>query len=182
MKKGAFYMQSDKITALYSRLSNDDGYEGESNSISHQKALLEEYARRNHFPRFRHFIDDGWSGTNFDRPSFAERINLMNDGNVGTIIVKDMSRLGRDYLQVGMYADMVFPDNDVRFIAIKDNVDSENRLQGNDFTAILNLFNEFHARDTAKKVRDALAIRGKSGKYLTPVPPYWLPPRPGRQG
>lgn len=165
-------MQPDKITALYSRLSHDDGYEGESNSISHQKAMLEEYAKRNHFPNTFHFIDDGWSGTRWDRPSFTEMMALVKEGKVGAIIVKDMSRLGRDYLQVGMYTDIVFPDNDVRFIAIKDNVDSENRSQNNDFTAILNLFNEFHARDTAKKVRDALAVRGKSGKYLSTVPPY----------
>jgi len=134
--------------------------------------MLEEYAKRNRFPNIRHFIDDGWSGTRWDRPAFTEMINLVNDGKVGAIIVKDMSRLGRDYLQVGMYTDIVLPDNDVRFIAIKDNVDSENRTQSNDFTAVLNLFNEFHARDTAKKVRDALAVRGNSGKYLCTNPPY----------
>jgi len=134
--------------------------------------MLEEYAKRNHFTNYRHFIDDGWSGTRWDRPDFTKMMSLVNEGNVGTIIVKDMSRLGRDYLQVGMYTDIVFPDNDVRFIAIKDNVDSENKTQSNDFTAVLNLFNEFHARDTAKKVRDALAVRGKSGKYLSTVPPY----------
>lgn len=165
-------MQSDRITALYSRLSHDDGYEGESNSISNQKAILEEYANRNHLTNTRHFVDDGWSGTRWDRPSFTEMMALVKEGVVGTLIVKDMSRLGRDYLQVGMYTDIVFPDNDVHFIAIKDNVDSENRSQNNDFTAILNLFNEFHARDTAKKVRDAKTVRGKSGKYLSPVPPY----------
>ncbi|MDR2043122.1 MAG: recombinase family protein [Clostridium sp.] len=91
-------MQSDKITALYSRLSHDDGYEGGSNSILHQRAMLEEYAKRNHFPNLRHFIDDGWSGTNFQRPSFSQMMALVNEGKVGTIIVKDMSRFGRDYL------------------------------------------------------------------------------------
>lgn len=165
-------MQSDKITALYSRLSHDDGYEGESNSIVNQKAMLEDYAKRNHFVNTEHFVDDGWSGTNFERPAFTELMNLVNEGTVGTLIVKDMSRLGRDYLQVGIYTDIVFPDNDVRFIAIKDNVDSENRSNTYDFTVMLNLFNEFHARDTAKKVRDAKAVIGKSGQYLTPVPPY----------
>jgi DNA invertase Pin-like site-specific DNA recombinase len=165
-------MQSDRITALYSRLSHDDGYEGESNSISNQKAILEEHAKRNHFPNIRHFIDDGWSGTRWDRPAFIEMMSLVNEGSVGIIVTKDMSRLGRDYLQVGMYTDIVFPDNDVRFIAIKDNVDSANGAQNNDFTAVLNLFNEFHARDTAKKVRDALAVRGNSGKYLCTNPPY----------
>ena len=134
--------------------------------------MLEEYARRNHFSSFIHFVDDGWSGTRWDRPGFIEMMKLVDEGKVSTVIVKDMSRLGRDYLQVGMYTDIVLPDKDVRFIAIKDNVDSDNRTQSNDFTAILNLFNEFHARDTAKKVRDALAVRGKSGKYLCTIPPY----------
>jgi len=153
-------MQSDKITALYRRLSNDDGYEGESNSISHQKSMLEEHAKRNDFTNYRHFIDDGWSGVNFERLSFTEMMSLVKEGKVGTLIVKDMSRLGRDYLQAGMYTDIVFPDNDVRFIAVKDNVDSENCSQSNDFTVVLNLFNEFHARDSdaAKKVRDAKAV------------------------
>ena len=165
-------MQPDNTTALYSRLSHDDGYEGESNSISNQKAMLEEYAKRSHFSNIQHFVDDGWSGTRWDRPAFTEMIELVKEGKVKIIITKDMSRLGRDYLQVGMYTDIVFPDNEVRFIAIKDNVDSENRAQGNDFTAVLNLFNEFHARDTAKKVRDAAAVRGNSGKYLCTIPPY----------
>ncbi|MCL2856725.1 MAG: recombinase family protein [Oscillospiraceae bacterium] len=164
--------QSDRITALYSRLSHDDGYEGESNSIAHQKSMLDEYAKRSHLPNIRHFVDDGWSGTQWDRPSFTEMMSLVKEGKVGIIIVKDMSRLGRDYLQVGMYTDIILPDNDVRFIAIRDNVDSENGTQSNDFTVILNLFNEFHARDTAKKVRDAKATIGKSGKYLSTIPPY----------
>ena len=90
---------------------------------------------------------------------------LVKEGKIGTLIVKDMSRLGHDYLQVVMYTDIVLPDADVRFIAVKDNVDSENRTQSNDFTAVLNLFNEFHALDTAKKVRDAMTVRGNSGKY-----------------
>jgi len=100
-------MQSDKITALYSRLSNDDGYEGESNSISHQRAMLDEYAKRNRFPNIRHFIDDGWSGTRWDRPAFTEMMNLVSEGKIGAIIVKDMSRFGRDYLQVGMYTEVI---------------------------------------------------------------------------
>ncbi len=133
---------------------------------------MEEYAKRNHLPNIRHFSDDGWSGTRWDRPSFTEMMELVKAGKVSTLVVKDMSRFGRDYLQVGIYTDIVLPDNDVRFVAIKDNVDSENRSQSNDFTAILNLFNEFHARDTAKKVRDALAVRGKSGKYLCTTPIY----------
>ena len=164
-------MQSDKITALYSRLSRDDELQGDSNSIKNQKAMLEEYARRNRFTNLRHFVDDGWSGTNFDRPSFLEMIDLVNEGRVSAIIVKDMSRLGRDYLRVGMYTDIVFPDNDIRFIAISDGVDSE-RDSGNDFTPIRNLFNEFFARDTAKKIKASLAQKGKSGGHLSNHAPY----------
>ncbi len=116
--------QENKITALYCRLSQDDGREGESNSIVNQKAMLKEYALKNHFKNIRYFVDDGYSGTTFDRPSFREMESLIENGEVGIVIVKDMSRLGRNYLQVGMYTDVVFPDNDVRFIAINDNVDS----------------------------------------------------------
>ncbi|MCL2695910.1 MAG: DUF4368 domain-containing protein [Clostridiales bacterium] len=136
-------MQSDKITALYSRLSHDDGLQGDSNSIVNQKAMLEEYAKRNHFTGLRHFIDDGWSGTNFERPSFIEMIELVNEGKVGTIIVKDMSRLGRDYLRVGMYTDIIFPDKDVRFIAINDGMDSRNS-SSNDFTSRAFTSNQDH--------------------------------------
>lgn len=171
-------MQSDKITALYSRLSHDDGLQGDSNSILNQKAMLLEYAKRNRLPNPTHFIDDGWSGTSFERPSFTEMMGLVNEGKVGTIVVKDMSRLGRDYLRVGMYTDIIFPEKDVHFIAINDGVDSKNST-GNDFTPIRNLFNEFHARDTAKKVKDAMTVRGNSGKYLCTSPPYGFLRDPG---
>lgn len=116
--------EQNKITALYCRLSQDDGHEGESNSIVNQKALLKEYARKRSFKHLQFFVDDGYSGTSFDRPSFREMEQLIESGKVGTVIVKDMSRLGRNYLQVGMYTDIVFPENDVRFIAVNDNVDS----------------------------------------------------------
>ena len=116
--------EQNKITALYCRLSQDDGREGESNSIVNQKALLKEYARKHGFKHLQFFVDDGYSGTSFDRPSFREMEQLIESGKVGTVIVKDMSRLGRNYLQVGMYTDIVFPENDVRFIAVNDNVDS----------------------------------------------------------
>ena len=149
------------------------GFRSPHNKCVFQKAMLDEYAKRNHLSNPRHFIDDGWSGVRWDRPAFVEMMALVKDGKVAILVCKDMSRrLGRDYLQVGMYTDIIFPDNDVRFIAIKDNVDSDNRTQNNDFTVVLNLFNEFHARDTAKKVRDAKAVIGKSGQYLTPIPPY----------
>ena len=114
----------NRITALYCRLSQDDGREGESNSIVNQKKLLQEYARKNRFKNLQYFVDDGYSGTTFDRPSFRRMEQMIEAGEVGTVIVKDMSRLGRNYLQVGMYTDIVFVENDVRFIAVNDNVDS----------------------------------------------------------
>ena len=116
--------KENRITALYCRLSQDDGREGESNSIVNQKELLQGYARQHRFKNLQFFVDDGWSGTNFDRPSFRQMEQMIEAGEVGTVIVKDMSRLGRNYLQVGMYTDIVFVENDVRFIAINDNVDS----------------------------------------------------------
>ena len=162
---------TEKITALYCRLSQDDGREGESNSIVNQRALLSEYARKNHFKNLRFFIDDGYSGTNFNRPAFKELEALVETGEVGTVIVKDMSRLGRNYLQVGIYTDIVFPDNDVRFIAINDNVDSSVQTEF-DMTPIRNFCNELYARDTSKKIKSTYKMKGESGKHLTGRPPY----------
>lgn len=161
----------NKITALYCRLSQDDGREGESNSIVNQKSLLSEYARRNKYKNLRFFVDDGYSGTTFDRPAFKEMERLIENGEVGTVIVKDMSRLGRNYLQVGIYTDIVFPDNDVHFIAVNDNVDS---LKQTDFdmTPIRNFCNELYARDTAKKIRSTFKMKGENGKHLTTNPPF----------
>lgn len=151
----------NKITALYCRLSQDDGREGESNSIVNQKSLLSEYARRNKYKNLRFFVDDGYSGTTFDRPAFKEMERLIENGEVGTVIVKDMSRLGRNYLQVGIYTDIVFPDNDVHFIAVNDNVDS---LKQTDFdmTPIRNFCNELYARDTAKKIRSTFKRKART--------------------
>lgn len=161
----------NKITALYCRLSQDDGREGESNSIVNQKTLLKEYARKQHFKNLRFFVDDGYSGTSFDRPSFREMEQLIESGEVGTVIVKDMSRLGRNYLHVGMYTDIVFPENDVRFIAVNDNVDSEVQTEF-DMTPIRNFCNELYARDTAKKIKSTFRMKGESGKHLTTNPPF----------
>lgn len=164
--------QSDnKITALYCRLSQDDGREGESNSIVNQKALLQEYARKHRFKNLQFYVDDGYSGTNFDRPSFRKLEQQIENGEIGTVIVKDMSRLGRNYLQVGMYTDIVFPDNDVRFIAINDNVDSAVQTEF-DMTPIRNFCNELYARDTAKKIKSTFKMKGESGKHLTSIPPF----------
>ena len=164
--------QSDnKITALYCRLSQDDGREGESNSIVNQKALLQEYARKHRFKNLQFFVDDGFSGTNFDRPDFRRMEQMVENGEVGTVIVKDMSRLGRNYLQVGMYTDIVFPENDVRFIAVNDNVDSNVQTEF-DMTPIRNFCNELYARDTAKKIKSTFKMKGESGKHLTTIPPF----------
>src|SRR5574344_219895 len=117
----------EKITALYCRLSRDDELQGDSNSIKNQKAILQKYAEDNGFKNLHFFVDDGFSGTNFDRPDFQKMIAEMDEGNVATIIVKDMSRLGRDYLKVGFYTEVAFPEADVRFIAINSGVDSVNQ-------------------------------------------------------
>ncbi|MCM1114689.1 MAG: recombinase family protein [Clostridium sp.] len=161
--------QDKKITALYCRLSQDDGREGESNSIVNQKAMLKEYALKNHFKNIRYFVDDGYTGTNFNRPSFKEMEQLIENGEIATVIVKDMSRLGRNYLQVGMYTDVVFPDNDVRFIAINDNVDSSVQTEF-DLTPIRNFCNELYARDTAKKIKATMKMKGERGEHLGGVP------------
>ena len=164
-------LNENRITALYCRLSQDDGREGESNSIVNQKALLNEYARKNRFKNLQFFVDDGYSGTTFDRPAFREMEKMIENGEIGTVIVKDMSRLGRNYLQVGMYTDIVFPENDVRFIAINDNVDSAVQTEF-DMTPIRNFCNELYARDTAKKIKSTLKMKGESGKHLTTILPF----------
>lgn len=131
-------VDTGKITALYCRLSRDDELQGDSNSIRNQKVILQKYADDNGFRNTRFFVDDGYSGTNFDRPDFQNMIAEMETGNIGTIIVKDMSRLGRDYLKVGYYTEVSFPEADVRFIAINNGVDSTNK-QDSDFTPFVNI-------------------------------------------
>lgn len=163
--------QSDKITALYERLSRDDENQGDSNSVVNQKAMLERYSRENGFTNLRHFTDDGYSGTNFNRPAWQELMSLVDEGKVDTIIVKDMSRIGRNYLEVGMYTEVKFPNNNIRFIAINNGVDSDNQ-QDNDFTPFLNIINEFYVKDTSKKIRAVKKNKGESGEYLTSTPPY----------
>ena len=157
-------MLKTKITPLYERLSRDDELNGESNSISNQKAMLEDYARRNGFPNPTHFTDDGISGTRFDRPGFTAMMEQVEAGNVETIIVKDMSRLGRDYLKVGQIME-ILRQRGVRLIAINDGVDSAKGE--NDFTPFLNIMYEFYARDTSKKIKSVFKAKGMSGKHLT---------------
>lgn len=162
---------AEKITALYCRLSRDDELQGDSNSIKNQKAILQKYADDNGFTNTQFFVDDGYSGTNFNRPDWLRLISMVDEGLVGTIIVKDMSRLGRDYLQVGMYTEIKFPNADVRFIAINNGVDSEN-VQDSDFTPFLNIINEWYAKDTSKKIRAVFKAKGEAGKPLCTNPPY----------
>ena len=158
------------ITALYPRLSHEDELQGESNSISNQKRILETYAKQNGFSNLRWYTDDGYSGANFQRPGFQAMLADIEAGKVATVIVKDMSRLGRNYLQVGMYTEMIFPQKGVRFIAINDGVDS---AQGdNDFAPLRNIFNEWLVRDTSKKIKAVKRSKGMSGKPITSKPVY----------
>ena len=157
-------MRNEKITPLYERLSRDDELQGESNSISNQKQMLEDFARRNGLPNPTHFTDDGISGTRFDRPGFLAMMEEVEAGRVEAIVIKDMSRLGRDYLKVGQVME-VLRQRGVRLIAINDGVDS---LKGDeDFTPFRNSMHEFYARDTSRKIRSVFKSKGMSGKHLT---------------
>ena len=160
----------DNITALYARLSQEDALDGESNSIANQKKILLKYAKDNGFPNPTFFIDDGVSGVTFDRPDWNEMIRLSEAGKVKTVIVKDMSRMGRDYLKVGYYTESFFAERDIRYIAINDGVDSEKG--DNEFTPFRNLFNDFYARDTSKKIRAVMRSKGNAGEHLCTNPPY----------
>ncbi len=172
--KGAETMQrqsDNKITALYCRLSRDDELTGDSNSIVNQKAILSKYAKENGFKNPLFFVDDGYSGANFDRPSWGELVEKIENGEVSTLIVKDMSRLGRDYLRVGLYTDVLFVEKGVRFIAINNGIDSAQQ-QENDFTPFLNIINEWYCHDTSKKIRAVMKSKGEAGEHLCTNPPY----------
>lgn len=157
------------ITALYCRLSRDDGGDGDSNSIVNQRKMLTKYAKENGFSNTRFYVDDGITGTRFDRPGFQAMLDDIEMGYVSTVIVKDLSRLGRDYVTVGQYTDIYFPDHNVRFIAINDLVDSDEGE--NEIAPFKNVMNEMYARDISRKVRSAHRIRGTSGEPLS-QPPY----------
>ena len=157
-------MAKTKIALLYERLSRDDELSGESFSIQNQKIMLEDFARRNGYLRFKHFTDDGVSGTRFDRPGFMAMMEEVEGGNVEAIIVKDMSRMGRDYLKVGQVME-ILRQRGVRLIAINDNVDTEKG--DNDMTPFLNIMYEFYARDTSRKIKSVFKAKGMSGKHLT---------------
>ena len=172
-------MQSNKkqkqvtgITALYCRLSRGDNTDRESNSIANQKKMLLAYAKENHMGNTKFYVDDGYTGTNFNRPDFQELLDDIEMGYVGTVIVKDMSRFGREYLQVGYYTENYFPDHNVRFIAINDNVDCvDGATDMDDFIPIKNIMNELYAKDISRKVRSAHNTRGRAGEPLS-QPPY----------
>lgn len=168
-------MQSKKkqdkagITALYCRLSRDDGMEGDSNSVANQKKLLKRFAKENGLTNTRYYVDDGYTGTNFERPGFQKMIEDIDLGYISTVIVKDLSRLGRRYDMVGYYMDTYFPDRDVRFIAVNDNIDSDEGES--EIAPFKNVINEWYARDISRKVKSSYRIRGNSGEPLS-LPPY----------
>ena len=156
-------MSSEELTALYCRLSRDDELQGDSNSIVNQKKILEKYAREHGYSNFKFYVDDGISGTTFNRPGFQQMIADIEAGLVKRVIIKDMSRFGRDYLQVGIYTEIMFPEHDIHFIAVNDGVDS---TQGD------NIINEWYAKDTSKKIRAVMKVKGNAGEHLTVLPPY----------
>ena len=164
-------LNNDKITALYCRLSKDDGTNNESMSISTQKTMLKDYAKRNGFLNCQFYVDDGYSGTNYDRPAFRQLIEDIQDGEVSTLITKDLSRLGRNYLETGTYIEVFFPNHNVRYIAINDGVDSIDNAQM-DITPFRNIINEMYAKDTSRKIKSALHARKMQGKYMATTAPF----------
>lgn len=158
--------ETTKITALYERLSRDDELQGDSNSIIHQKQMLEDYALKNGYNNFAHFTDDGFSGGNFERPGWKRLIAEIEAGRIGTVIVKDMSRVGRNYLQVGFYTEVMFREKNVRFIAIANSIDSVNQ-ESSEFAPFLNIMSEWYLRDTSRKIKAVMRAKGARGERLT---------------
>lgn len=161
----------NRITALYERLSRDDKLAGDSNSIVNQKKMLEDYAKSNGYTDLVHFTDDGYSGGNFDRPGWKEMLRQIEDGSIGAVIVKDMSRVGRDYLQVGFYTEVFFREKGVHFVAISNGVDSDINTSS-EFAPFLNIMNEWYLRDCSRKIKAVLQAKGRDGKPITNNPPY----------
>lgn len=161
----------NKKTALYCRLSQDDGLDGDSNSIQNQKKILEQYAIDHHFPNPCFYVDDGYSGANFNRPDFQRMITDMENGEIGIIITKDLSRLGRNQLHTGLYIEERFPQFGVRYIAINDNVDTDS-TESNDLMPFKNLFNEWYVRDTSRKIRAVFRAKAERGERLGTRAPY----------
>ena len=163
--------QSIYNTALYLRLSRDDDNAGESNSIATQRMMLRRYAEQNHLYVVDEYIDDGYSGTNFNRPSFQRMITDIEAGRINCVVVKDLSRFGRNYLEMGMYTEMRFPELGVRFIAVDSGVDSNNQ-QSTEFTPFLNVINEWYVRDSSRKVRAVLRAKAERGERIGSRAPY----------
>ena len=164
-------MSNQKKTALYCRLSQDDGLDGDSNSIQNQKSILQRFAEDHHFPNPCFYVDDGFSGGNFQRPAFQQMIADMENGEIGIIVTKDLSRLGRNQLHTGLYIEERFPMFGVRYIAINDNVDTEN-AESNDLMPFKNLFNEWFIRDTSRKIRAVQKAKAERGERLGTRAPY----------
>ena len=162
--------QLNRITALYCRLSRDDDLGTESMSIQSQKVILGQYAKDHGFTDCEFFVDDGYSGTNYDRPDFQRMIGLVEQGAVGTIIVKDLSRLGRNYLETGRYTEVIFPEYRVRFIAINDGVDSA--TGDNEFAPFKNIINEWYAKDISRKIKSAFQAKAAKGEFIGSFPPF----------
>ena len=169
--KNRNYNYGGDVTALYCRLSKDDELVGDSNSIVHQKEMLAKYAKEHGFTNAEFYVDDGYSGTNFNRPDFQRMMSDVEEGKIRTVIVKDMSRFGRDYIMVGYYTEIYFGNCNVRFIAVNDGVDSNVQTE-NDLTPFKNVFNEWYAKDTSKKIRAVFKAKGNSGKHLSTNPPF----------
>ena len=159
-------------TVLYLRLSRDDGNSAESESISNQRDFLIDYAEKNNLNVVEILTDDGYSGTNFDRPGFKRLIKLIEDKSIDTIITKDLSRLGRDYIQTGYYLEQYFPLHNIRYIAVNDNIDTAIQSGNSDMTPFWAVFNDMYAKDISKKVRTALDTKKRQGKFVGAYAPY----------
>ena len=174
-------LSNQKITALYCRISLDDGSQNESMSISNQKLLLKDYAEKNGMPRYEYYVDDGYTGRNFNRPSFKRLIADIEAGKIGCVITKDLSRLGRNYIEAGSYIEIFFPKHNVRYIAVTDGVDSLTR-QEMDITPFKNILNDMYSRDISKKVLAGRMTRSRQGKFCGGQPPLGLMRDPEEKG
>ena len=173
---------TEKITALYCRLSQEDANEGDSNSITNQKDILLRYAKEHRFPNPTFFVDDGYSGTNYDRPGFQQMLSEIEAGKVVVVLTKDLSRLGRNSSLTGLYINFTFPKYSVRYIAINDHFDTiDPNSTDNDVAGIKNWFNEFFAKDTSRKIRAVQKAKGERGRTADNKCAFWLPQRPGGQ-
>lgn len=173
-------MKDERITALYERLLRDDELTGESNSISNQKEYLEKYAKENGLGQIRHYTDDGFSGVNFERPGVQQMLDDVNNGIIGTVICKDLSRFGRNHVMVDFYREIVFPEKKVRFIAISNNYDSAMKKAGEfDFLPFINIMNEWYAQDTSNKIRAVFKSRMQDGKHCSGSIPFGYYREPG---